>query len=714
MIDPDISRELLKLQEQIAALTRRIYSLEQRLQMTAAPISAAPAAAIPPPQPIAVPQAPPLPTVEIPQPEITPKAFDAIIPPQPHIPAIFAAPPPEPVVSLESRIGGQWLNRIGIVAVLVGLSYFLKLAIENNWIGPPTRIIIGLVAGSGIVVWSELFRRRGFAGFAYSLKAVGIGALYLSLWAAFQFYHLIPATLAFFAMVLVTAGSAAMSLRQDSELLAAFALLGGFLTPILVSTGENHEVTLFSYVVLLDLGAAWMVAIKRWPRLLFGSFAGTVLLFAAWASSYYADNNTVITLGFAALFFLLYAGLALRDRTQLLAALALAAAYLVPLMLGVSSPYALALLLYLLLLSVATLWLITRSGWRALLFGSFAGTLIVFGEWAIFQYNQQRLGTTLLFASILFLLYLASLFLVRFATDETRLLYPAVAMTLLNASSYFAACYALLWPANKLELLWIALTAMVLYFAAARLLRALEITGFHLFEPLYIALAVCFLTAAVPIWFGGIWLDLCWLVEGGALFWATHRAGSLLLRGMGASVLTLGVLHLILIDSTERQPLLLNPRFALYLVAIAALALLAYFAIQEGESGKPWAGAAIIGINLLALIALHCEVLDYFQPASGQRLASDAWHSAFIARNFTYSAVWMTYGAGLMLIGFWKRSAFVRWQAIVLLALTTMKVFFYDINELDRGYRIGAFLVLGVILLAVSFFYQRSRSKAAA
>ena len=208
----------------------------------------------------------------------------------------FREPPLTPAVptsslktddSLESRIGGQWLNRIGIVAVLVGLSYFLKLAIENNWIGPATRVAIGIAAGIALILWSERFRTRAFVAFAYSLKAIGIGALYLSLWAAFQFYHLLPATVAFLAMLLVTASSAAMSLHQDSELLAAFALVGGFLTPVLVSTNQNHEVALFSYVALLDLGTVWMVAIRGWQRLLLGSFVGTTLLFAAWASSYY-------------------------------------------------------------------------------------------------------------------------------------------------------------------------------------------------------------------------------------------------------------------------------------------------------------------------------------------------------------------------------------------------------------------------------------------
>jgi len=78
-----------------------------------------------------------------------------------------------------------------------------------------------------------------------------------------------------------------------------------------------------------------------------------------------------------------------------------------------------------------------------------------------------------------------------------------------------------------------------------------------------------------------------------------------------------------------------------------------------------------------------------------------------IAEGFTYSALWMAYGAMLMIIGFWRRSAFVRWQALVLIAVTTIKVFVYDVSQLDKGYRIVSFIVLGVLLLAISFVYQR-------
>ena len=78
-----------------------------------------------------------------------------------------------------------------------------------------------------------------------------------------------------------------------------------------------------------------------------------------------------------------------------------------------------------------------------------------------------------------------------------------------------------------------------------------------------------------------------------------------------------------------------------------------------------------------------------------------------IERDFSYSALWMAYGAMLMIIGFVRRSALVRWQALILIAATIAKVFIYDVSQLDREYRIVSFIILGVLLLAISFVYQR-------
>jgi uncharacterized membrane protein len=121
-------------------------------------------------------------------------------------------------------------------------------------------------------------------------------------------------------------------------------------------------------------------------------------------------------------------------------------------------------------------------------------------------------------------------------------------------------------------------------------------------------------------------------------------------------------------------------------------------------------------MNVLALITLSREVSDYYaQQMSELRPIGRRWDPTHwsrvkaieISRDFAYSALWMAYGAMLIVVGFWRKSAFVRWQALILIAATTVKVFVYDTSQLDRIYRILSFIGLGALLLAISFVYQR-------
>src|SRR6185437_5050887 len=249
-------------------------------------------------------------------------------PPPPPIPPMFAAGRTSYVrsaafqradasgASLESRIGSQWLNRIAIVTLLVGTSYGLKLAIDYGWLGPIARVVIGIIAGAALVLWSERFRAKGFAAFSYSLKAVGSGVLYLSLWAAFRaFDHpLISAPLALCLMILVTGWNAFMAWAQDSELLAAYAIAGGFATPLLLSTGGNHEIFLFTYILAIDLATIALVRLRGWPRLLLGAFPLTVGYYIGWYGEFYHLDAMGVTLLFLTLFFLVFASVALGPR----------------------------------------------------------------------------------------------------------------------------------------------------------------------------------------------------------------------------------------------------------------------------------------------------------------------------------------------------------------------------------------------------------------
>src|ERR1700733_128711 len=205
--------------------------------------------------------------------------------------------------SLEGRIGAQLLNRIGILAVLIGVAWFLKLAFDRNWIGPPVRVWIGLAAAAGLVVGSERFRRQGFPAFSFSLKALGTSIAYLSLWAASSVFHLGPQWLIFLAMTAVTIANAVLARRQNSELLGLYALAGGLATPALLSMGHSNEIFLFSYLALLNAGALFLMASHQWKRVAWAALLGTAVYSIGWSVVEDDPGRLPLTVFFLALFF---------------------------------------------------------------------------------------------------------------------------------------------------------------------------------------------------------------------------------------------------------------------------------------------------------------------------------------------------------------------------------------------------------------------------
>jgi uncharacterized membrane protein len=234
---------------------------------------------------------------------------------------------------------------------------------------------------------------------------------------------------------------------------------------------------------------------------------------------------------------------------------------------------------------------------------------------------------------------------------------------------------------------------------------------------LHLALAIGFITVAIPIRLDAHWITIGWLVEAVVLFWVGDRIHSDFLSAFAIGAVVLGVARLLFFDNFHSTTLIFNARMATHAVAIAALAVMAWQGFKRhDETGEKAPAIGVVALNLLALIALSREVADYYsrqmadvRPGFGQWNPSQwsRFHRVEIVRDFTYSAVWMAYGAMLMVVGFWRRSAFVRWLALFLIAVTTVKVFIYDTSQLDRQYRILSFIVLGILLLAISFVYQR-------
>ena len=412
-----------------------------------------------------------------------------------------------------------------------------------------------------------------------------------------------------------------MAWAQDAQLLAAFALSGGFTTPLLLSTGQNREVALFSYVALLDLSALALLIFKPWRRLLVMSCAGTLLLYMGWYSSFYTRDQFGVTLAFATLFFAVFA--------------------IAPLV------------------------------------------------------TLQPDGESSLFASV------------------------PQALALMNAAVYFLQAYAMFADFNKTAMAWFALGLAGVYIFLSQQVQSRKVapSATRTLHFLHLAVALGFITVAIPIRLEAHWITIGWFVEAGVLLWVADRVESGLLNVFALGALALGVVRLLLMDNFQTTQLILNLRMATYMVAVGVLGAVAWYAYRRtDETARTVAAAAVVALNVLALIALSREVSDYYdRQLTTFKLPYGRWTAAYrenwgrirVARDFTYSALWMAYGAMLMVIGFLRRAAFVRWQALLLIAATIAKVFVYDVWQLDRGYRIVRFIVLGMLLMAISFVYQR-------
>jgi len=504
---------------------------------------------------------------------------------------------------LESRIAGRWFSRVGIVALLFSVSYFLKWAFDNNWIGPSGRVAIGILLGALMLPWSQWLLGRGYAYFSEGIVALGEATLFLSVWAGCQYYTLYSRDVGFFAMIAITAVMAAIAIGRNSQRIAVLSLVGGLLTPVLASSGKNQQVVLFTYLLVLGAGALAMQWKKNWASLVPIMFTGAQVYFWGWYGEFFASNSPLErTVAFATLFFLLFAMLP-----------------------------------------------------------------------AIRAMSGTGLGVS------------------------------EILLLLMNPFAYSIALFVLLWPADKwpLTLLFLALAAA--HVAIARLSTPPREDQNALPRLLYAGLALTFLTLAIPIRLEGNSITLSLAVEAAVLIWTGFRAANSFLRQAGYLLLAIASLRLVILPP-DGGMLFFNARFAAYLVLIGCFTVALWSARKHASSlgGSEQVEVAFFAvvINLCALLALSLEFWDYFGKAS-------TGIDGALAQHLSLSLLWTIYASALLFAGIKSVSALLRWQSLVLFGAVMGKVFLYDLSFLNRGYRILSFLVLGAVLMAVSFYYTR-------
>lgn len=224
-------------------------------------------------------------------------------------PSIWSVPakPARPAFSFEAFFAGRGLQLVGLVLVLLGVAFFLNLAFTRGWVGPAERILLGLVCGVVLVVFGARSLRANGTPVAESLIGLGGGILYLSSWAAVvvfpQLY--VGRSAAFITMVAITGVLVAISATRRSERVALLALVGGFLTPVLLNTGTPAPEFLAGYVLILGLAFATLAVSARFRYVEGAAFVASALYLPAFGVG--DGFSTAQAYGVATAIFVLFA-----------------------------------------------------------------------------------------------------------------------------------------------------------------------------------------------------------------------------------------------------------------------------------------------------------------------------------------------------------------------------------------------------------------------
>lgn len=224
-------------------------------------------------------------------------------PAKPKGPGFFERNP-----DLEKFIGENLANKIGIGILVLGIGFFVKYAIDQNWINEIGRVCIGIACG-GILLGVAHRMRKTFTGFSSVLVGGGIAVLYLTIAIAFHEYELFSQTAAFILMLIITAFTVILSVGYNRMELAILSILGGFASPFMVSTGEGNYIVLFTYILILDGGMLTLAYYKKWNPVNIICYVFTILLFGSWLGAKFDPENASMIVGtiiYATLFYAVF------------------------------------------------------------------------------------------------------------------------------------------------------------------------------------------------------------------------------------------------------------------------------------------------------------------------------------------------------------------------------------------------------------------------
>ncbi|OYD08886.1 DUF2339 domain-containing protein [Paludifilum halophilum] len=648
----------------------------------------------------------------------------------------------------EMFIGGKLLNRIGALALFLGVAFFLKYAFDREWIHETVRVCLGGAAGGLLLFFGVRFHRKGMKVFSQGLIGGGIAILYVSVYAAHQFYGLISAFPALLLMTAVTGLAIRQALQFDSLAVSVLGWAGGFLTPFLLRAENTGEVGVYLYTTVIALGLLWVfIRRERWIPLYILTFLGVYFVWSVAASL--SEEG-----GVASLFLTLYWGMFLALDSRAFSRRK----------------------------EVDHRWM---RQWAA----GFNSAAFVIGMYAVWEWSglavwaaalpyillQRRLAPTARSMAVQYELTAAALIAVgtaiQFSLEATLPLWSLEALLLTGYGLFrgkrpLIAAGLILFGVNGAVLLaadlaqTISLSAVIPFFN----LRGLD----------YFTLAVAVVIAAR--WFdqraedqeaqryrNGLhigWSILLWILLTGEtdrlyfgssastgpgmaesslfpfclviawalyslfLAWAGGRFRLKVLRiaswvSLGLAAVTGGVWGWIPYMAIEEFVPLLNLRAGALLFLLVVVFIHFRLSAGETDSQDRWIAGVRLFLHLTGAVVLLClitaETRDLFDRMilgwSTEGADQETLRALSNMQRLTLSGVWLFYSLALMGAGIWKKLQILRWMSILLFGMTILKIFIFDLSFLDTLYRIFSFIGLGLVLLGVSYLYQKYKHR---
>jgi uncharacterized membrane protein len=575
-------------------------------------------------------------------------------------------------VDLEFWLGGRGLLLLGVLALVFAVGFFVKEAIERGWIGPAARVLLG--AGVGVVALGvgERIRAVGYRTYGLWLAAGGFGAIYVSIWAGTALYGLVPTSVGFVMMVAVVAAAAALGLLRDSGSFVALAAVGGYLAPLLLRVEAASPLFGLCYLGLLS-GAGLFVAYRtRWAGLAVVAILGGTMVALLSEGSPHLHGVYLA---------LLIAGALLVARLRE--------------WLEVS------------VLTVALGWIALwtgKGGWEisgivfaayaaALWLADFIATVGVSGPPANVTEREQGAARP-----------------VRQATSPQESLqeFGLYSVTILPPVLFYVAALVGIGDSSYAESR--DLIGLVLGFLIGAVYLGqtwLESRGEGEVQIWRAWLGFAFWLVAPCLLWSEVALARAWLLEGvvftavGIWFASVEARGA----GLAAFAFAAMVYSAALVNRPDLDPAFISG-WALTGLAVT-LAIAAWpLAVDRAENPASWeVGIRPIPLLFAAVLFLAWGTVE-IQRFFGLLSDAEGWN---LARDLSISGFWMAYAVALLATGFWLKRPPVRWVGLGMALIAAGKVFLYDLSQLSQLYRIGSFILLAVVLLALSFRYQKMR-----